>query len=231
MFAGVPPAEIERLVAAGRRRRFKRGEVVVHDGDPADALHLVRKGHFAVRMMTPLGDVALLSIVGPGESFGELALLLPEPVRSATVEALEPAETLALARSTFLELQARHPEVSETLLRLLGEHVQRLSRRVLVAHYLAADARVRHAVHELATIAYRDDPAGAIPLTQEQLAGYAGVARATVNRVLREEEAHGHVTLERGRTIVHDPDAIARRIAGMRPSPGPAAPWARSNAS
>ncbi len=192
VFAGVPTAEIERLVAAGRRRRFKRGEVVVHDGDPADALHLVRKGHFAVRMMTPLGDVALLSIVGPGESFGELALLLPEPARSATVEALEPAETLALARSAFLALQARHPEVSGTLLRLLAEHVHRLSRRVLVAHYLAADARVRHAVHDLATTAYRDDPDGAIPLTQEQLAGYAGVARATVNRVLREEEERGN---------------------------------------
>jgi CRP/FNR family cyclic AMP-dependent transcriptional regulator len=216
LFEGVPAVEIERLVSVARRRSFQRGEVVFHDRDPADALHLVRKGRFAVRTMTPLGDVALLSIVGPGEAFGELALLAPERVRSATVEALEPAETFTLSRSHFATLRAQHPEVGHTLALLLAERVRRLDERVLVAHYLDADARVRRAVHELATTTYRDQPDGAIPLTQEQLAAYAGVSRATVNRVLRADEQRGHLTLERGRTIVHDSGAIARRVHGVR---------------
>jgi hypothetical protein len=88
LFAGVPAEDLRRLLAIARRRTFARGEIVFHRGDPANALHLVAKGRFAVRITTPLAETATLAVRGPGEAFGELALVsADEPLRSATVQA------------------------------------------------------------------------------------------------------------------------------------------------
>jgi CRP/FNR family cyclic AMP-dependent transcriptional regulator len=70
LLAGVPQADAQQALALGRRRRFARGEVVFHRDDPADSIHLIVKGRFAVRVRTPLGDAVTLAIRGPGDSFG-----------------------------------------------------------------------------------------------------------------------------------------------------------------
>src|SRR3954453_8288907 len=75
MLEGVPDEEIRRLLSVARRRTFARNEIVFHQGDPAEAMHLIWSGRFAVRIRTPIGDATTLAILGPGESFGELALL------------------------------------------------------------------------------------------------------------------------------------------------------------
>ena len=117
----VPDDEVRRVLSIARRRTFARGEVVFHEHDPADSLHLVAKGRFAIRITTPLGDSALLGLRGPGESFGELALVSgPEAVRSATVEALEAAETHAVYRREFDALRREHPRVGDVLVALLA---------------------------------------------------------------------------------------------------------------
>ena len=73
LLARLDDGERRIVVAAARRRRFGRNEVVFHDGDPGDTIHLIAKGHFAIRITTPLGDVATVRMLGPGEHFGELA--------------------------------------------------------------------------------------------------------------------------------------------------------------
>src|SRR5664279_6410691 len=97
LFSELPPEQARLVLATARRRRFARREVVFHEGDPGDTLHLIDRGHVAVRVTTPLGDTATLRVIGPGEHFGELALVSPAP-RSATITALEPTETLVLHR-------------------------------------------------------------------------------------------------------------------------------------
>src|SRR3712207_4700128 len=79
------PEERRRLLAAGRSHHFARREVIFHEGDPGDSLHLVQRGHVAIRVTTPLGDVATFTVVGPGQTFGELALLDESEIRTATV--------------------------------------------------------------------------------------------------------------------------------------------------
>ena len=102
LFAGVPEEDVRRLLAIARRRTFDRGEVVFHRGDPADCLHLIVSGRFAVGITTPLGATALLGVRGPGDAFGELALLAREGAqRSATVAALERAETRSVLVGDF----------------------------------------------------------------------------------------------------------------------------------
>jgi CRP/FNR family cyclic AMP-dependent transcriptional regulator len=208
LLTGIPEEDVRRLLAIARRRTFARGEVVFHEHDPADSLHLVAKGRFAVRITTPLGDSALLGLRGPGESFGELALVSgPEAVRSATVAALEAAETHAVYRREFDALRREHPRVGEVLVALLAESVRRTNALLLDAYYAAAETRVLRRLVDL-TAVFAD---GEVRLTQEDLASLAGTSRATVNRVLRDAEERGAVELRRGVTVVRDPDALARR--------------------
>ncbi len=209
LLADVPPDDLRQVLSIARRRTFARHEVVFHRGDPADTLHLVVTGRFGVTITTPLGDTALLAVHGQGGTFGELALAAPGAVRSATVAALEPGETRSVLRDDFARLQQRYPGVNTVLVAILAEQVRHANERMVEAHYIDAETRVRRRVCELAEI--YGGGAATIPLTQEDLAGMAGTSRATVNRVLRQDAALGLVELKRGRTVVLRPEELRRR--------------------
>jgi len=210
LLADVPGDELQQLLTIARRRPFDRGEIVFHEGDPADSLHLVVAGRFAARIRTPVGDTTLLAIYGPGDSFGELALVTAPGSRSATVVALEAAETRSVFRDDFERVRKRHPSIDRVLVTLLAEQLRVMNERLLEAHYVDADTRVRRHLRQLADT-YDRDGTSVIPLTQEEIAEIAGTSRATVNRVLREEERRGVLELKRGRTIVNDAEQLLRR--------------------
>ncbi len=207
LLVDLAPEDVRELLAIARRRTFSKGEVVFHRDDPAESLHLVVRGRFGARVLTPLGDSVLLDVLGPGSAFGELALLLSDARRSATISALEDGETRSVLRDDFALVQRSHPGVKDVLLRLLAEQLRRASDRIVEAHYVDAETRVRRRLSEL-TRTYDSE---VVPLTQEDLAAMAGTSRATVNRVLREEERRGTVALQRGQTTVLDADELDRR--------------------
>jgi len=211
LLAGVPDDDVRELLRVARRRRFARNEVVFHRDDPGDSLHLIQKGRFSLRVATPLGDVATIAVLGPGDSFGEMALLAEEPRRSATVTALEEAETFAVHRAEFEQLRSRHPEVDRILLRFLAGELRRMNERMLEALYVSAEKRTLRRLVELADLYRSADGEIVVTLTQESIAELAGVARPTVNAVLRDEEKRGTIALERGRTRIVDLDELARR--------------------
>jgi CRP/FNR family cyclic AMP-dependent transcriptional regulator len=207
LFADVPPEDVRRLLAIARRRTFARNEVVFHRGDPANALHLIVEGRFAVSIITPLGETAMLGVRGPGEAFGDLALVSGGSIeRSATVSALEAGETFSVLREDFARLRREHPEVDAVLVAILAESVRRLSDQVTEAYYLSADDRVLRRLADLAELY-----GGTVPLPQEALAELAGTSRATVNRVLREQQERGTVKLSRSKTVVFDLERLRRR--------------------
>jgi CRP/FNR family cyclic AMP-dependent transcriptional regulator len=204
----VPADDLRHLLTIARRRTFERGEVVFHQDDPADSLHLISSGRFGARVRTPLGETTLLAIYGPGDAFGELALVSPPAPRSATIAALEAGETHSIFRDDFAQLRRQQPGVDRVLLCLLAAEIRRMNQLLLEAHYVDADTRVRRRLRELAAL-YGREGSATIPLTQEEIAEIAGTSRATVNRVLREEEKRGRVELRRGRTLVLDAEHIA----------------------
>lgn len=207
LFADVPPNDVVRLLSIARRRTFDRGEVVFHRGDPANALHLIVQGRFAVRITTPLGETATLAVRGPGDAFGELALVSErDDLRSATVAALERGETRSILRDDFTRLRREHPRIDAVLVAILAERVRRLSEELTEAYYLSAEARVLRRLSHLAVLY-----GGVVPLPQEELADLAGTSRATVNRVLREQEERGTLELGRAKIVVLDVDALRRR--------------------
>lgn len=202
VFAGLPPEDLRRVLGLTTRRTFARGEIVLHRGDPADSLHLIRTGRFAIRLITPLGETVTLSLVGRGQVFGELALFSDDALRSATVAALEPSETYALHRREFARLRREHPEVTEVVLAILAAQLRRTSERLVEALYVDADTRVRRRLIELAGEYGEHGERAEVPLTQEEIAGLAGTSRATVNRVLHEEQRRGRLELRRRKVSI-----------------------------
>jgi CRP/FNR family transcriptional regulator, cyclic AMP receptor protein len=208
---GVPEEDVRQLLSIARRRTFRRGEVVFHVHDPADTLHLIVSGRFAVRVATPVGDVAILAVLGPGDIVGELGLIGGESRRAATVEALESGETRSVHRPDWERLRREHPSVGDVLTAILADRLRRVNTHLLEALYTPADKRVLRRLLELAELYAPGAQEASIPLRQEDLASIAGTSRATVNRVLREEEGRGSVRLDRGRTTVLDRAALERR--------------------
>jgi CRP/FNR family cyclic AMP-dependent transcriptional regulator len=200
VFADVPELELR---SAGRRRKFSRGEIVFHEGDPGDSLHRVSSGRFAARITTPLGDVATFAVHAPGEVFGLLAVLHPDARRTATVIALQASETFAIPTSAFVRLRATYPGVTTAVEQLLIEMLLGSSNRLVEALYTPVHLRVRARLRDLARIygAGGSEPV-TIPLSQEDLAGLAGTTRETVNRVLQDEQERGAVTLARRRITI-----------------------------
>lgn len=198
-----------RVLAAASRHRYRRGEAIFREGDPGDSLHLLDKGHVAVQMTTPVGDVLTLAVLGPGEMFGELAALSAQSHRSATIRSLDRTETLVVSGEAFAELRHDHPSLNELLLELASARIPRLSGQIVEALFVRADKRVLRRVLALAELHGGGLAGTAIPVRQDDVAELAGTTRPTVNRALKEAEAGGAVALGRGRITVLDPDRLA----------------------
>ena len=173
------------------------------------SLHLVESGLVAVRVTTPDGEVATLTVIGPGDAFGEMALLRRSSARSATAVALEPVTTLTLERAAFVRLCTEHPSVERLLVGLLAARVERLSGHLLEALYLSADKRIMRRLLELCRVyGSPGDTSVILRLRQDDLAGLAGTRRPTVNTLLGQLQAAGTVALSRGRIEVLDIAAL-----------------------
>ncbi len=206
LLASLDAEDRRTLLATTIRRRYSTGEVIVREGEPGDALHLIAKGRVGVSLTTPEGSVALINVHGRGGAFGEQALVDPTSIRSATITALEPTETLALHRSTFDELRREQRGVDRLLVEVLSLEVRRLTTRLAEALYDSAEKRVMRRLLDLDAI-YE----GVVPLTQDNLASMAGTTRPTTNGVLQGLVAAGLVALGRGRLQVLDRERLAAR--------------------
>ena len=205
----------EAFLAVARPRTFARDEVLCHEGDPADSLHLVEHGHLAVHGGLASGATATFTILSPGDYFGELALLRADRRRTATVTALEPSRTLAVAATAFDALCRRSPGIERIVSALLADRIDILSRRLLETMYESVDRRVYRRLLELAR-SYGGSDGGAdgtatIPLSQTQLANLVGATRPSVNQVLQRLAELHVVGLSRSRIEVLDLAALERR--------------------
>ena len=198
-------ADTRLVIAASRRRRYKRGEAICREGDPGDTLHLIDKGHVAIRVTTPAGETATMRVIGPGSHFGEMAVL--ESVsRSATVVAIDTVETLCLHRDVINDLRRQHHSVDQAMLLAALKEVRRLSNALTEALYLPVPRRLARTLDRLTEV-FAD---GVIPLTQDDLAGLTGTTRQTANEVLQQLVADEAITVSRGKVVVVDRVRLAR---------------------
>jgi CRP/FNR family transcriptional regulator, cyclic AMP receptor protein len=211
VLASLPPHEQRRLVAGLRRRSYHRDEVIFHQGDPADTLHLIAAGHVSARVTLPGGEFVVVAIFGPGEAFGEIALVGSPHARGATIIALEQCETLSLGRDEFHRLRTSYPGVDRFLVELLSARVERLNNYLLEALYVPAERRVLRRLLHLCELYPGDNQRIVIPVTQEMLANLAGTTRPTANQVLRRLAASDIVSISRSQIVVLDRQRLRQR--------------------
>ena len=217
VLASLPLQDRRRLVARLRRRDYRRDEVIFHQGDPADTLHLIAAGHVSVRVTLRGGEFVVVAILGPGDSFGELALVGEPHRRGATVVALERCETLSLDRNQFERLRTSYPGVDRFLVELLSARVEKLNSYLLEALYVPVERRVLRRLLDLCELYTGDDQRIVIPVTQEMLASLAGTTRPTANQVLRRLVASEIVEVSRSQIIVLNRKGLHQRAGHARP--------------
>src|SRR5690349_9574438 len=149
LFHDASEAALERLVGRLRQRRFRRNEVIFHQGDPGDSLHIVDEGSVKIILPSPDGEEAIIATLREGDFFGELALLDGAP-RSATAVALETTTTLALPRDAFMELLDQDRGLRDALLAGLAHELRRVTGHVEELHFLDLAGRLAMRLARLA---------------------------------------------------------------------------------
>ncbi len=210
-FSGLDAAALERVAAGTRTRRFRRGEVIFHAGDPGDALFVIVSGEVKIAVPSESGEEAILATLHEGDVFGELALLDGAP-RSATAAALVATETVVLPRGAFRDLVATEPVIRDALLASLAGELRRLTTHVEELHFLDTTGRLAARIARLAAESGPPDDDGSIrlraSLTQAELASMVGCTRQSVNKLLGQFSDAGLVRLDREGIVVTDLDGL-----------------------
>jgi CRP/FNR family transcriptional regulator, cyclic AMP receptor protein len=200
--------EVRSGAVRGKERAFAKGEVVFHEGDPGDTIHLIMNGLFAVRTATSGGRHLIINVLGHGEVVGEFAVFSADGRRTSDVSAIVAGKTLTLDHVQLTKVMRTRPELMEDLLATVVAKAEITQHRLVELLSIPADLRVLRAVLLLADMVGREAP---IPLTQNDLANFAATTRPTANRVLREESDRGTLSLLRGSVRVLDRQRLARR--------------------
>jgi CRP/FNR family transcriptional regulator, cyclic AMP receptor protein len=215
LFASLAPADLDNLARRLRRRRYARGEAIFLEGDPGTSLCIVQSGRVKIGFTSAEGRSFVLDLFGPGDFFGELALLSGEP-RSADAAAVEPTELLLLHRDEFLRALEEQPHLAIELLAVLAHRLRRDARIVQDATFLDVPARLAATILRLA----RSSPGQAEPgrpttprLTQSDLAGMVGTTRETLNKWLGFYEQQGVIRWDKGQITVLDAERLRQRAS------------------
>ena len=224
LFAGLDDATLTLCADAMRGRRFRRGEVVFHVEDPGDALFVVTSGEIKIVLPSEEGaEPVILTTVGRGGFFGELALLDGQP-RSASAIAVRAAETLVLRRDAFDRLVDAEPALRRAMFAALTGEIRRLTGQIADLHFLDLPGRLaRHLLRMggaediLDGRARSADPPQPIhliwPYTQSELAGMIGGSRQSVNRMLADFVQEDLLRFEGNELVIPDPGRLAQAVS------------------
>jgi CRP-like cAMP-binding protein len=213
LFGALTQDELTRLAARVRQRSYPRGQIIFVEGDPGAALCVIVAGRVRIYLDDRAGREAVLNVYGPGEHFGELALLDGEP-RSASAVAQEDCEVLWLERADFLEFLEAHPRAVPLLLATLSQRLRHTTRVVHDVAFRDVPARVARALLNLAESRGSPTPDGTHiegRVTQVDLAAMVAATRESVNKCLASLQRRGVVKLDRGSITLRDLDALRER--------------------
>ena len=214
LFSDLESGELERFSHVAVPRSFPAGTRVFHEGDNSDACYIVKEGSFRVTREHSDGRAITLATLGPGEIFGELAMLDGDK-RSASAEALTDGELLALPAGDVRSLLARHPEIALKLVAGLVRRLRAANVRLSRQSFQTVPSRVAGILAQLSREA-EDGNGGVgevtIKMNQTDLAQLAGTSRESVSRFLAELERAGVVRCGRGRVTVLEPPKLRNYI-------------------
>ena len=204
------PAILDELLSYGHFRVVPRGEMIFQKRDPGDSLLAVVFGKIRISTLSADGQEVVLNVLGDGDVFGEIAFLDGKQ-RTADASALEETGLLVLERSRFFPFVQANPEVAMRLLEILCERLRWVSDNYEDVIFLNLPARLAKRLLRLAKQFGKQTPAGLrvdLKLSQQELGHMTGVTREAVNKVLRQWEEQGFVSLERTALTIREPDRL-----------------------
>lgn len=205
------------MADVGRRHKLTADEYLFHEGDRPSAVHVIESGLLRVERNLVTGRRVLLTLIGPGGYMGELAAF-DNSTRSATAAAVRDTELLSIAIDDFLDLISRCPDLALDLLRRAAMRMRTLTEQLLEAAAGSASARVAARLVELSEMLEPGCEAPIdirLPITQEELAQWAGLSREGAVGGLRELREAGVIDTARMRVTIQAPADLRRWAAEL----------------
>jgi CRP-like cAMP-binding protein/KaiC/GvpD/RAD55 family RecA-like ATPase len=221
LFSSISVDDLSSLSRQFTRRRYRKDEIIFHKGDFGSTFHIINIGSVKLSIPSEEGEDVFLAHLGPGDFFGELALLDERP-RSATATARDSTETLALEREDFLDFVKLYPDLAVGILAVLAQRIRNLNSQLQSVILFKPQARLAQTLLELVSTHGSEIPGGwevSIPLTHSELAEMVGATTATIRRLLRDFREAGIVSIENQRYLIHKPEELRKRAprgAGYR---------------
>jgi CRP/FNR family cyclic AMP-dependent transcriptional regulator len=199
MFASFSPEQLRALTSMIMRRSASRGTAIVREGEPADVLYIVVSGRLKVLMGEADGKETILSILGPGEFFGEMGLIDDNP-RSATVVAIEPCEMLALTRRDFRRCLVENSALAMAVMRVLVQRLRDADRKIGSLAMLDVYGRVARLLLDMSETV---DGQRVVTrrISKQDIAKMIGASREMVHKVMKDLQVSGYIEVQ-GSTIV-----------------------------
>jgi CRP/FNR family cyclic AMP-dependent transcriptional regulator len=210
VFSTLEHEDLERIAELAVPRAYEPGQIVFREGDASDTCYIVRSGRARAVREHPDGRTITLATFGTGDIFGELAMFEDE-LRSATVEAVQRTNAVAVLGPDMRRLMVEHPQIAIRLLAALGRRLRETNDRLAKQSFQTVQSRVAVVLGELVAQAVQDGAAGQevlLTATQADLAKLAGSSRESASRFLAVLERAGVISQGRGRLVVHDPTAL-----------------------
>ena len=208
----VPPADHNSVRAASRMSSFKSGETIYRQGTPSRALALLVEGRAKLSVPSRHGKELVVSLIEPGQSFGEIGFLDGQP-RSLDAIAILPSRVLFVRRTALLDVMTRTPELALAFAAATCKRLRRTTVAVQQAVFYGIEERLADCVLHLAA-AKDDDPSGAqsrtVTVWQHELAAMLGVSRESINKHLRAWHQLNLIRLGRGRITLIDVEELSR---------------------
>lgn len=210
VFETLEVADLERVAAVAVPRQFPKHAVIFREGDRSDTCYVVSRGSARAVREHVDGRTISLAHFGPGDIFGELAMFDDER-RSATIEAIEDLEAIAILGADMRRLIREHPDLAVKLVISLGRRLRATNERLTRQSFQTVQSRVAEVLSQLC-----EREGGArdvlVTITQADIAQLAGSSRESASRFLAVLERAGVVSQGRGRLTVHDPEALRRYV-------------------
>ncbi len=214
LFNGLAVEDLNELAAVIRRRTFRAGEIIFYREDPGEVLYVIREGTVRIFLTSPEGQEIVLAVLGPGEYFGELALLDGQP-RSASAIAVEAVEAYSLQRADFISTVLHHPRIAVQVMNVLSRRLRQTDAMIEDLLFLDVHGRVAKKLLELAETHGARTQEGVrieMRLTQSELAALVGASRESVNKVLGYFVDKRFISIEKRKITVLRLSDLRRRI-------------------
>jgi CRP-like cAMP-binding protein len=213
LFTALDEAAAISLRASMDTVKIAKGSILFKEGDDGEHLYVIIDGKLKLGTSSGDGRENLLSILGPGEMFGELSLFDPGP-RTSTATAVTDAKLLSLSHEKVIPWLKQNPEVSLQLLTRLSQRLRRTNEAVGDLVFSDVPGRVAKALIDLGDRFGKTSPEGLLvnhDLTQEELAQLVGASRETVNKALADFAGRGWLKLDGRSVLITDVERLSKR--------------------